>query len=140
MRIWPILFLSGTLTGCSSTPIELPTCEIPEVTLEVTEPLSLPERPAFVSSTDSTATLDLDGVRALQRYRIAAETNTEIAQRNAEALEARNASVNALRECAEYLEIWIEVREDMLRQERRDHTIDNIWHRALILVGVGVSL
>lgn len=98
-------------------------------------PLSLPELPQEVSSTESTATFDLPGMMQLKRYRIASETNEMVANLNAQALEARNESINELIECSRYQKVWIEVREEMLKAERFDHTMDNYWHRAIILLG-----
>jgi len=139
MRAWlncSILGVLATLAACSSTPLQLPTCAIPEAPTFAQQPISLPELPLEVSSTDTTATFDLEGMLQLKRYRIASDTNTEIAQANALALEARNEEVNALIECSRYSKIWMEVREDQLNQERRDHFIDNLWHRGVIALGV----
>jgi hypothetical protein len=99
-------------------------------------PVSVPEMPSAVSQTEDTATFDRDGVVALTQVMVAADTNKTIAEENALAIQARNEEVNALIECARYQLIWMEVREDMLEQERRDHQIDNLWHRGLIALGV----
>ena len=132
----------GGLIGCSSTPpIELPTCEIPAAPAEAQHPLTLPEIPVELESTVLTATYTLQGMAQWQRYRIAADTNTTIARENALALEARNASVNKLIECSSYSKHWMELREDMLQEERRAHFIDNLWSRgALVLIAVGAAL
>ncbi len=140
MKQCAIFLIAGALIGCSSKSLELPTCEIPEAPAEAQHPLSLPEMPQEASSTESSATFDLEGILQFERFRQAAATNTEIAELNAQALEARNESINALIECSRYQKIWMEVREDMLEQERADHMMDNIWHRAVIVVGVGVAL
>lgn len=139
-RVCAIFLIAGALIGCSSQPLELPTCEIPEAPEEAQHPLSLPEMPQETSSTETTATFSLDGILQMERFRQAAIANTQVAELNAQALEARNESVNALIECSRYQKIWMEVREDMLEQERHDHMMDNIWHRAIIVVGVGVAL
>lgn len=119
----------------------MPVCEIPGPVEGVADPVSVPEMPQDVSRTDSTATFDRDGVVRLTQVRVAAETNKRIAEENAAALRARNEEVEALIECARYSRIWMEVREEMLEQERRDHFIDNIWHRAVIVLGaVAVAL
>jgi len=103
---------------------------------EVGFPVSVPEMPSAVSQTEDTATFDLDGVVRLTQLRVAAETNKTIAQENALAIEARNEEVNQLIECARYSKIWMEVREDMLDQERKAHQMDNYWHRGVIALGV----
>lgn len=104
--------------------------------VEVGTPLTLPELPQEVSSTDSTATFDLDGMFQLKRYRIASEANTTIAQENALALEARNTEVNKLIECSRYMGVWIQVHAEDLKDERRAHFIDNLKYQLAIGLGV----
>ena len=135
MRLCAICLIAGALIGCSSTPLELPTCEIPKAPAEAQHPLSLPELPVEVSSTETTATFDIAGMMQLKRYRIASETNERVSNLNAKALEARNESINALIECTKYQKVWAEVREEMLQQERFNHSMDNYWHRAIIVLG-----
>jgi len=136
MRLCAIFLIAGTLTGCSSTPLEVPTCEIPSAPDEAQHALELPEMPQEVSSADDTATFDLGGILQLERFRQASLANKDIADLNASALEARNESINSLIECSRYQKIWMEVREDMLEQERQDHMMDNLWHRGVIALGV----
>jgi len=136
MRLCVSCLMAFVLAGCSSTPLELPTCEIPGPLGEVQYPLELPRLPVAESSTDTTATYPLEEVRQLKRYRLASDANFKVAEANALALEARNDEVNALIECSRYSKIWMEVREDMLEQERQDHFMDNLYHRGLIVLGV----
>ena len=137
MNRWRIFWILGVVlsTGCSSTPLELPTCDIPAPPAEVGQPVSVPEMPSAVSQTTDRATFNRDGVVTITQVRVSAETNARVAAENAAALQARNDEVTALIECSKYQKIWMEVR-DMLAQERDDHRIDNIWHRALIALGV----
>jgi len=130
----------GGLIGCSSTPLELPTCTIPGPSPEVGFPISAPEMPAEVSATETTATFDLEGLLQLDRVYKASLTNQTVAEQNALALEARNTEVTELIECARYSTIWMEVREDMLEQERRGRSQDNWWYRGLIAVGLAFAL
>lgn len=136
MKVWLICWIVFALTACSSTPLQLPTCDIPGPSPVVQMPLELPRLPQAASSTDTTATYPLEEVRQLKRYRLAADANFKVAQSNALALEARNDEVNNLIECSMYSKIWMEVREDMLEQERRDHFMDNLYHRGLIALGL----
>ena len=96
--------------------------------------------PSAVSSTEETATFDLEGLLQFQRLREASASNKEVGDLNAAALQARNDQVNALIECVRYQNVWMEVREDMLDQERKAHQIDNLWHRGLIALGVAAAL
>jgi len=132
---------ASLLTACSSQPLELPTCEIPAPMAEIGMPVSVPEMPIETSQTEHSATFDRDGVIQLTMVRVAAETNKRVAEENAMAIEARNEEVNQLIECARYSRIWMEVREDMLEQERQDHFLDNLWHRGVIVLGaIAVAL
>ena len=127
--------------GCSSTPTELPTCEIPGPAPEVGQPVSVPEMPQETSSTDTHATFDRDGIIQLTQVRVAAVTNERVAAENAAALEARNVEVTELIECARYAGIWMEVREEALEQERQDHMMDNLMRNVLIvLLAAGLAL
>ena len=127
---------ASLLTACSSQPLELPTCEIPAPMAAVGHPISVPEMPVEVSRDGGLTSFDHEGIVRLTQVRVSAETNKTIAQENALAIEARNEEVNQLIECARYQKIWMEVREDMLEQERQNHMMDNLWHRGIIVVGV----
>jgi len=108
---------------------------------EVGKAVSVPEMPSPVSKTEEMATFDRAGVVALTKVWLAAGTNETVANENALAIESRNEEVNQLIECARYSKIWMEVREDMLEQERRDHQFDNYWHRGVILaLALGLAL
>ena len=136
MKALAVFLIVGILIGCSSTPLELPTCEIPGPMAEVGYPITVPNMPTEQGATDTTATFDLEGLLQFDRVHEAGLTNAKIAKENALAIEARNEEVNQLIECARYSKIWMEVREDMLKQERKNHMFDNMWHRGLIALGV----
>ncbi len=142
MRAWVIYWILGAslLTACSSTPLELPTCEIPAPMAEVGHPISVPEMPVAVASTEDTATFDRAGIVTITQVRVAAATNKKVAEENALAIEARNESVNQLIECSRYSKQWMEIREEELEQERHDHFIDNLWHRGVILLGIAAAV
>jgi len=131
---------ASLLTACSSQPLELPTCDVPAPMAEVGMPVSVPEMPVEVSREDGNATFDRAGIVRLTQVRVAAEANKRIAEENALAIEDRNTEVNELIECTRYQNVWMEVREDMLEQERQAHTIDNYWHRAIIVLGVAAAV
>lgn len=130
----------GGLSGCASSPVELPTCEVEPVTVEVQQPLRLPEMPSPVSGDDDTVSFDRDGFAALVAYTIAAGGNYDIAVANAGALEAQSEAYNELVECSRLAHQFGQVREEQLARERRDHFIDNWFHRGLIALGILVAL
>lgn len=135
-----ICSLLGSLSGCVSSPVELPTCEVERVSVEVQRPLRLPEMPSPVSGDDDTVSFDRDGFAALVAYTIAAGGNYEVAVANADALEAQSGAYNELIECSRLAHQFGQVREEQLAQERRDHFIDNWFHRGLIALGILVAV
>ena len=92
--------------------------------------------PEAASSTLDSATYDLDGLLQLKRVNEAGKANFTVAEQNALAIEARNAEVNELIECARYMGVWIDVHAEDLNDEKRDHFIDNLWHRGVIVLGL----
>jgi len=106
----------------------------------IAELQAVPEMPVEESRTEAGAFFDLDGLLQFQRLREASLANKTVGDLNAAALQARNDEVNALIECVRHQNVWMEVREEMLEQERRDHTIDNLWHRGLIVLGVAAAV
>ena len=139
-RFLAFLILGASLTACSSTPEALPDCTIPAPMVEVGHPISVPEMPVEIAATDQSATFDLEGLLQLQRVRKALTTNTKVAEENALALEARNEEVNALIECARYQNVWIQMHQEDLNDEKRAHWLDNLLHRGLIVLGLAATL
>lgn len=102
---------------------------------EVAPLQGVPEMPVETAMNDDGAFFDLEGLLQFQRLREASLSNKTVGDLNAAALQARNEEVNALIECVRYQNVWMEVREDMLEQERNAHQIDNLWHRGIIVLG-----
>jgi len=134
------LILGASLQGCSTTPLEPPSCEVPETLGPIAAMQSVPEMPVETSRTEAGASFDLEGLLQFQRLREASVANKTVGDLNAAALQARNDEVNALIECVRHQNVWMEVREDMLEQERSAHQIDNLWHRGLIALGVAAAI
>jgi hypothetical protein len=103
---------------------------------EVGQPVSVPEMPSPVSASEEMATFDKAGIVTLTQVRVAAATNKTVAQENAAAITARNIEVNELIECSRYMGVWIDVHAEDLNDEKRDHFIDNLWHRGVIVLGL----
>ena len=127
MKAWLICCLLGLSlsAACSSTSPITPNCDIPAPMEEVGRAIRVPELPVAVSSTEDSATFDRAGIVLITQVRIAAATNATVANENALALEARNAEVNALIECARWQNVWIDVHAEDLKDEKREHLIDN---------------
>ena len=107
---------------------------------EVGHAISVPDSPSEVAETSVGAVFDLDGMLQLERIRQAGLSNKTIAEENALALEKRNAEVNALIECARYQNVWIQMHAEDLKDEKREHLIDNLKHFGLIVVGVAAEV
>jgi len=135
-RLAAFLILGVSLTACSSTPDPIPDCEIPAPMAEVGHAVSVPEMPAETRRFEQGAEFDLEGLLQLQRVHEAGKANFKVADENAAALEARNEEVNQLIECARYQNVWIQVHAEDLKDEKREHWIDNLTHQALIALGV----
>lgn len=124
--------------GCASQPVELPNWDLAErPPIEVVDPVELPA----LCEIPSNGTWPAECWLALDAYDIVASGNTEIAQDLANALRKSDASYDALLGAAKVQQELSQIRQELLEKERRDHTIDNWWHRGLIvLIGVGVAL
>lgn len=60
--------------------------------------------------------------------------NTEIAQLNADIARLSDGAYDDILAGAKKQQDIALIREDMLQAERKDHFIDNLWHRGLILL------
>ena len=142
MKAWLICLILGVSlsTACSTTPPITPNCDIPAPMAEVGQAVGVPEMPVEVSRTEELTTFDRDGIAVLTQLRVSAAFNHKIANENALALEARNAEVTALIECARYQNVWIQVHAEDLKDEKREHWLDNLLHRGLIVLGLAAAL
>lgn len=84
---------------------------------------------------------DVECWKALDLYDIASTANVTIAQENAAASRAGDLAYDEILGAARLQQELSQIRQDQLEQERHDHTVDNWWHRGLIvLIGIGVAL
>jgi len=121
-----------SLSACANGGVEIPDCEVKEAVVDIQQPLKLPELP------EDPKDITLD---TLVRYIVVSGGNYDIAADNAGALVVQSEAYNNLRDCSEFQRKFSEIREEQLEQERKDHFIDNLWHRGLIvLIGVAVAL
>ena len=102
--------------------------------------MNVPEWPVEARSDATSATYDREGLLQLKRVQDTLDTNTKVAEENADALESRNEQVNALIECARYQNVWIQVHAEDLKDEKRGHFVDNVMHRTAILLMLLVGM
>ena len=98
-------------------------------------PVPLPDMPVPVRFNDTEAVFDLNGMRSLERLRIASETNFLVAKSNALALDAQSRAYNSLIDAGKLQRQVAEIRAELLAIERRDHFIDVWFHRGIIVLG-----
>ena len=135
MKLWPVFLMSFVL-GCSTPPRTYPDCEIPAPMAEVGHAVSVPEPPVETRKTFDSATYDLAGLQQWARIWKAGQGNETIAEQNALAIESRNDEINHLIECTKYMNIWIEMHESDLDDEKSAHNKDNWFYRGIIAAGV----
>ena len=126
-----------SLSGCASqNPVDLPDWDLTPATVEIQQPLRLPEIPSPASTTEDSVTFTREGFAALVQYTIVAGGNTDIALENAAALEALSRSYNHLIEAGKLQMQFTQVRDEQLQRERREHEMDNWFYRGLIALGL----
>lgn len=126
------------LAACASQPVELPNWDLAErdQTKQAADPLELP-----VLCSMPWDYSDVECWAALEQFDIVAEGNTEIAADNAAASLAGDQAYDELLGAAKIQQELSQIRQELLEKERRDHAIDNWWHRGLIvLIGIGIAL
>ncbi len=138
MKLWRILqiVLIISLVGCAAEPIQLPKFETAErQDVEVTVPVDLP---------------DLCGIpwtaaecwQRIDVFEDVAIDNTELANLNASIARDSDEAYDHILNAAKAQQEISHIRQEMLEAERKDHFIDNLWHRGLIfmLAILGITL
>jgi hypothetical protein len=74
------------------------------------------------------------------QYIEVAQNNRDLANLNAEIAEDSDQAYDHILNAAKSQQQIAVIREDMLAEERKDHFLDNLWHRVLIVVGIGAAL
>lgn len=133
-------FLIGSLSGCASSPVDIPEWDLTPVETSAQQPLSRPELPSPVSSTEDTVTFSKDALVVLLDIVDISDGNYTIAQENAAALDAMGMAYNQLIEVGKLQRSFTQIRQEQLERERRDHFIDNWFYRGVIALGILVAL
>lgn len=116
------------VSACATDPIQLPSFQEAERSdKEVTDPVELPAL-CEIPYTTSECYVRLDV------YEDVAEGNTETAQLNADIARLGEGAYDDILAGAIKQQSIALIREDMLQAERKDHFIDNLWHRGLIIL------
>ena len=134
-KLWPILASALIiLAGCAADPILLPNLSVAERSQEsVTYPTEYPilcEIPDWNTSC----------WQAFVVFEEVAVNNFDLALINAQIAEDSDIAYDHILNAAKSQQQIAVIREDMLQAERRDHFLDNLWHRAVIVIGVIVAI
>ena len=118
------------VSGCVAGPTQLPDFEVAQrADVEVSIPVLLPELCEIPWQPR-----DVSCWQRLDIYDDVAIGNTELAQINADIIGHSDEAYDHILSAAKRQQSIALIREDMLQAERKDHLIDNLWHRALILL------
>jgi len=148
MKTLMILLIATTLIGCVSTgetqdPPDWSDVRRPVVV--VTTPMPLPKLCRLKTLTDPNTgeAFDMwpaDCTKTLLGYEAVAETNTIIAAENAAALDLTEAAYDGLIQAGEMQEEITRFYATELKYEKREHFIDNLINKLLLVLGLGVAL
>jgi len=142
MRILMTLLLAIMLGGCASQDKrELPDWSSAMIDpTEVTDPIPLPPlcQMRVIDGSDGAryGTWSNACWSAFAAFEIVAEGNTKIAQANANALRKTEAGYNSLVRAGEMQQQLTEFYDELLKEERREHSMDNWIYRILIALGI----
>jgi len=122
------LLLALIISGCAAEPIQLPNFEEAARSDEkVTDPVVLPDLCEIPFTT-------ADCYQRFDVFEDVAIGNTDLAQINADIARLSDQAYDKILSGAKKQQDIALIREDMLQAERRDHFIDNLWHRGLIIL------
>ncbi len=124
------------VSGCAVERIQLPDFELAErdKTVEVTDPVEYTVLCVWPWTT-------AECLQRLDVFEDEAIDNKKLAQTNADIARASDASYDHILSGATKQQSIALIREETLEIERKDHFIDNLWHRGLILVmAIGMVL
>ncbi len=120
--------------ACAVDPIQLPDFEAAErsVEEEVTDPVSYPILCAMPWAT-------VQCWKSFEVFEEIAENNKDMAAVNASIARDSDAAYDRILSAAKQQQAIVQIREDMLAAERRDHFIDNT-ERGLVILILGLGL
>ena len=122
-----------------TAPVELPNWDLAkrDTTKEAANPLPLPDLCAIPSD----GTWSVECWKKLDAHDLVSEANYSIAQDNANASKKSDGAYDELLGAAKVQQELSQIRQDLLEQERRAHTMDNWFYRVIIALGlIGAAL
>ena len=128
------LFLILTINGCATSPAPNPWDGIEASEYTAEQPLTLAEWPEPTSFGDDVVTFDLAGAKALTEFKIAAETNTDLATEHALEIDQLNMAVTNLAQAGAAQYKLTEMSNQILAEERQRHFYEKITYWVLLLL------
>lgn len=122
------------VSACAGERIQLPDFEeATRIDEEVTDPSNLPLLCSIPWQSASCW-------QAIGVYEDVAEGNTQIAQLNADIARDSDEAYDYILSGAKNQQVIVQIREEMYEAEKRDHMLDNWFHRILLAIGIGLAL
>lgn len=137
LTFW-IVGLSLSLIGCATVETD-PWADLTVETDPAETALDCGKFPMPAASDESSITYDVEGVNALEAYRVCSEANEGIANEHASQIDQLKTARKALTEAGEAQRNVAEMRQEMLEDERRHHFWTSIGYWVLI-IGMGFAL
>lgn len=137
MRILVLFSIIGVLSGCATAPNPWDSVDVLRET--PTRPIEVGKFPLPAESTSQGIWYDLEGVNALEAYRLAAEGNMAIADAHADQIESLNEAVGYLVEAGQAQRRIADMRQEILETERRHWMFERLGYWAGFIF-IGVSL
>ena len=130
-----------SLSGCASSLVEIPEWDLTPVESTAQQPLRLPEFPAPESTTEDAVVFTMGQFAVIVDYMTVSGGNYVIAQENAAAADAMGQAYNQLIEVGKLQRSFTQIRQEQLEREKRDHFIDNWFHRGtIVLISLAAAL
>jgi len=137
MRTLVLCLIVGLSSCASQAPNPWESIEVPRGT--ITQPIELGKFPQPSQSDSKRAVYGIEGVNALEVYRLKAEGNTVVAAAHAEQIEALRKGIEGLVEAGKAQRRIADMRQEILEEERRHWLYERIGYWSAFLL-IGTSL
>jgi len=137
MRTLVLCLIAGLSSCASQAPNPWESIDVPRGT--ITQPIELGKFPQPSQSNSKRAVYGIEGVNALEVYRLAAEGNTVVAAAHAEQIEALRKGIEGLVEAGKAQRRIADIRQEILEEERRHWMFEKVGYWFAI-IGLGLAL
>jgi hypothetical protein len=132
MKALLLLLIASTVASCATSPAtQPPEWRVPDERIAVTDPTPLPSLCAIPWQPGN-----VECWQKLDAFDVVADGNTEIAKANADALRNQEGATDAYIRAGQFQQQLTEFYREELKDEKREHWIDNATHRIMIALGI----